>query len=304
MAAERTDGELLHRANYGARNLFGLAILLTVGALVGIAVLVFSDSDGESFLQFVGLGIAICSIVVGAWMLSVAARQGQTLPLSVMAAWVCAHVVVSVAGIAGLYMRTHQIPMGVVVHEVVPLLLAALLLSNRTDLLELKRRGLSDKVFGPEHPTRVRSLIGGFLLFLASAAIYAMTAIIASNPSFDHSVRHDFTQLIEVDEKDFTDATGSVAKSPSPKGFEDLNAKLSAIDDKARELSKRAKGTTEFTNIETYRQAVAKSQSALLMIHDFGLSKMSQARMAEGDALRAQSLSDFDKHKERSSELH
>ncbi|HEY4309285.1 MAG TPA: hypothetical protein VGN12_07515 [Pirellulales bacterium] len=145
----------------------GLAILATILAAFSLLAISFAKTgNGIWFL------LPLPLMALAYWLVAIAARRGNPLALNFVLGVLAIQFLVSLVGQVAAYLMTGRSIGSQLFLTVLPLLVIAVLARNRTDLIELRRRGLWEALFGAAKPSRNLCLIGGVLLIVSTFALY------------------------------------------------------------------------------------------------------------------------------------
>jgi hypothetical protein len=293
MGTPTTNETLIKRARYGGRNVTGLAILATLLAGFSALALGFAKSPGDVLTV-----LPVPVIAVAYWLLSVGARRGNPRALSIVLAVLGAQLLFSVAILVYIAFLSRSDASTSIISIIIPLLVFVFLARNRGDLLELRRRGLWEGIYGAARPSDRLCTIGGVLLAVGVIALYSFVILSTVHAIRNVRLRGEFQALIGTDEKAFLDAvaSGDPAKDKDVvahvlKTADELEAKTQAIAVQAKA------GSQMHTVAIKYAEAVSKWQAALKILEqEGGTDPRVQALFVEGDQLRQQAVAEFNKN--------
>ncbi|HEY2760316.1 MAG TPA: hypothetical protein VGI75_06225, partial [Pirellulales bacterium] len=235
-SSERTSEQLLKRAKYGGRNVTGLAILMTLAAVIGsLAALSFAGKDA------VWIALPLVALATSYWCLAIAARRGNQLAINIVIGFLAVQFVFSVLAQVVALIRTNGAEPLNILGIAIPLMVIIALSRNRTDLLELRNRGLWEFVFGTESPpTSKLCKIGGALMFVGFVSLYAELLIPAIQATKVAKLRKNFVNLVKVDDVDFLKSLDELHGSNDPEAFKNLLTKIDNLKQKAESVARDA----------------------------------------------------------------
>jgi hypothetical protein len=291
MAATVSDEKLLQRARYGGRNITALAILATLVAVFSFLAIPFAKT-GDLILFLL---IFPC-VAVAFWMLAIAARRGNALSLNFVLGVLTLQFLVSIVGEVVAYVVSGgKIPMQLV-FIIIPLLVIAVLARNRADLLELRRRGLWDSLFGAARRSKTLCVVGGLLLCASILVLYGDLLFQAVGTSRNVRLRKEFSDLVLVDEKSLLGTIQSINPSNAKQVLPGAQAKADQLEIKAQGIAKRSPaGSSVHTAATTYVKAVQKWRVGMTLLAGNGSEyERIKTLLVDGDQLRKKAVSQFD----------
>jgi hypothetical protein len=295
-AGNLTDEQLLKRAGNASRNLGVLGILATLGAILIWTVLLL----GKGATLFMSpVALAVTSLAVGYWILSVAARRGNPNSVGVVLVIMVLQllVVFVTAGIAAA--RTNTPLSSNLPGLISPILVLIALVSSRNVLLELQDRGLWEKAFASAKPSGTLCVVGAILVASGLALFDGGTAYVSVKVgqarAAEVSGATEFVQIIKHEEQDFMSTIGQALKSANAESLDTALAKLESLDIRVKTLQASAGQDSSMpTILQTYRNGVREWKNALLALKEPNPDRRrAQQMLALGDKLRAQAVSDF-----------
>jgi hypothetical protein len=290
MGAAISDELLKRRARYGGRNVTGLAILATILAAFSLLAISFAKTaDGIWFL------LPLPFMALAYWLVAIAARRGSPLALNFVLGVLAVQFLVSIVGQVAAYVVTGRSLSSQLFLTIIPLLVIAVLARNRTDLIELRRRGLWDELYGAAKPSRNLCLIGGALLVVSTFALYGGLLFAAIHAAENGRLRKEFSTMVLQDEKALLTAIQAADATRIKQVLPDLQAKANDLESKAQGIvSRSAAGTPIHSAATTYVNAVQKWREGFALIGDEAQQERMQKLFLEGDELRKQAVAQFD----------
>lgn len=296
-ALDPMDEKLLKRARNAARNLFVLASLASLGAIILISVAVFAKGLHE-FMAI--LAVTISLIAVGYWLLAVAANRGNPNAVGIvivaMVLQICLALIFS--GITAAQTNTpFQPPVGSLF---IPILVLVALANSRKVLLELKQRQLWQQVFGAAKPSGKLCVIGGTLLVMGFVSMNAGTSYLSWKVTQQRKVEiqhaNAFVELVQVDEKDLLSAVKVVYRDQNEGDIETALSKLSALEQHLGTLTTETPSTEQLHEILLkYDSALRQWKNGLLLLKDpKGDRDRAQKMFTLGDRFRAEACQEYD----------
>lgn len=289
-SSSRTDEDLIKRARYGGRNVTGLAILASIPALM---LLPWQFVAPDAGLLWAAITFAL--IAAAYWMLATVTRQGETLGLSIILCLMAIQLLLSLAGVLLAYARNNKTAGMELWIVIIPLLIVVALAGNRSDLVELHRRGLGESVFGPGRPPRMLTILGGVMLVGAQIAFFAALIIPGFNAARSKRETQEFVTMMNVNDK----ALMQIINDPNRRRDKQFWVLASEAADRLREQAKQVdakvpEGSKMKSITSTYLRGIDRWCTALSAAREQGqLSPQSAAAVDEGDELRARALDEF-----------
>jgi hypothetical protein len=286
----RTDEDLIKRARYGGRNVTALAILVSVPAVL---VLPFQFIFPDSGLLWATITLAL--IAAAYWMLATVTRQGETLGLSIILCLMGFQLLLAVAGLVLAHANNRKTTGMEIWWVIIPLLIVIALAGNRSDLLELHRRGLRESVFGPGRPPRILTVMGGVLLVGAQIALFAALLIPAISAARTARECHDFVTMINVHDKALMQIINGPDRASGMQIWGMASDAADQLREQARQVDAKAPEGSKLKSItSTYLRAIDRWCVAFSEARKQGqMSPESAAAVNEGDQLRQRALEEF-----------
>src|ERR1043165_9171383 len=128
-----SDSQLIKRARYGGRNLAGLAILVSFGAVC--TTLAMFAPAGDIIKWFAA---SISLMAAAYWALAVAARHGDPRAIAVVMAFLSIQLLINSVAFVFAFLRSSGSININILWLIIPIAIIAALYRNRADLLELK----------------------------------------------------------------------------------------------------------------------------------------------------------------------
>jgi len=290
---------LLKRAGHAARNLFVLAALASVVALI-VIVLALSIKDAQK--PMAPMAFSIVLIASAYWILAVAARRGNPVAPGIVIVLMIAQFVLGLAVssvIAALNKTSFQFNPG---GFIVPVLVILALSSSRNVLLELRKRGLWEQAFPSAKPSANLCLVGGIILGLGFLCLNAGMVYVGSRVSQEQQSEHQqaeaFVQLVKQDETKFMD---SMQKLSARHGDAELNEAMANLATLEQNFTALQKNTSTSHGplpqiLDTYGNAVRQWKNGLTLLKEPHPDNDRALQMLKlGDKFRADAGKEFDR---------
>jgi hypothetical protein len=294
-SSSRTDESLIKRAKYGGRNIRALAILLSFIAALGLLALLFLPVSMKPGFGFELFYVLFLVIVAAFWMLSIMARQGDTLALSIFLWWYGICLILNVAGVLISYVTERDVSWFGWLAVALQLLIVVVLARNRSDLLELQRRGLSESVFGPGRPPRHLTVLGGTVLIGAQIAIVATILAPIIHAAQTANEIGDFLAMLNVEERALQQAMGNPTRPDDKQFWASVLDAAERLREKAQQVEEQASARSSIKRIATtYRRAAERWQMGAEDAHAAGrMTRQARAAFREGDDFREEAYAEF-----------
>jgi len=293
-----SDEKLVKRATHAGRNLAILAILVSIVAIGATLFAVWAKN-----VSFLMMGMPILSfifIATGYWLLAVAAKRGNPNAVGtviVLMGLQLTFVFIShILAAAGSGEDRPLIP-----GLVIPLLVIIALANSRNVLLDLRKRGLWNQIFGDAKPSARLFVSGSVLLVVGFIGINGsqiyMGGQVRQVQQIEMQQAQRFLEMIETEELAFMEAMGALSGTYGVKDVEDILAKVTALEHKVMTIEASIDGTHSLGSIvRTYGNAVRLWKNAIILLNDSQPDlKRVQQMLEMGDKLRLQSFHDFDR---------
>jgi hypothetical protein len=294
---DAADQQLLKRAHYGGRNLFVLASLASVGALVLICVAIFAK-EIHGIMAVMAATITI--IAAGYWLLAIAARRGNPNAVGIvivaMVLQICLSLIAS--GVTAAQSNApFQPPVGGLI---IPILVLVALASSRKVLLQLQERQLWHQVFGTSKPSGTLCKVGGALIVIGFISMNAGTSYlgwkIGQNQKVEIQHAKAFIQLLHEDEKEFLSAMKLVYADRNESNIETALTRFSTLEQQLETLTKETPNTEKLSDVlGKYGSGLRQWKNGLLLLKEPNADLKRAQKMFElGDRLRAEACEEFD----------
>jgi hypothetical protein len=300
-----TDEKLLKRAGHAGTNLFVLACLATLGALLMLALgitVVGKGNDGPGpVLMMVSMGMAIGLVAISYWFLAVAARRGNpnAVGVVIIAMGVQIALTLIASGVGAARNNSEFRPN--VASLFIPIVILVALTSSRKVLLELQERGLWIQAFGQAKPSRQLCVVGAVVLSMGLLSLNAVSVYTVEKIQQRHTVelRHAraFVAMIQNDERDFFAAMHGLSGSHGQSDVEPALAKLNALEQNLESIIKdTAPAEPMLPILNSYASAVRQWKNGLQLLVSITPDPDRAQKMLElGDKLRGEATREFDR---------
>jgi hypothetical protein len=289
-SSRRTDEDLIKRARYGGRNVTALAILVSIFAVLMLPALYFAPEAG---LEWAALTFGL--VAAAYWMLAVVTRQGETLGLTIILWLMGIQLLLSVAGLMLTY-ANHGKTTGMEIWGVIiPLLIFVALAGNRSDLLELHRRGLGESLYGPGRPPRSLAVMGGVVLIGGQIALLAALLVPAVNAARTAKETSDFRSMLAVEDQALLQIISNQDQPADRRLWGKALDATELLRVKAQQVEAQATEGTRIKPIAVkYLQAVERVRTGLGDALTAGqMTPQAGALIQEGFNLRDEAVADY-----------
>jgi hypothetical protein len=294
-----SNEKLIKRARHAGTNLWTLAVLASLAAIGFIAG---SLSEGLAGGELRIFGVMLALLAGGYWVLGTAARRGDQRSVGIVVVVLVLHICAVVAsGFLIASRRKGAAPfdgtsmLGAGVGFLVLLVLAR----NYRELVELRKRGLWDQIFGSCNPSGHLCVAGG-LMFVAGvlgiyvSSVYSVSRLRAREMEMQQA--QAFINMIRTEEQDFLAAMKGSGGPAEPVRVETALDALGRLEQKALLLQKdSSKNEALGAILSTYLGSTNEYKAALAMLQQPNPDiEQVRKKLLAGDDLRRDAGNRFD----------
>jgi hypothetical protein len=297
-----SDEQLLKRAGHAGRNLGALAAL---GTLLTVVLVVAAMVARDAWPQVLCLPAGACAIAAGYWVLMVAAKRGEPVSVTVALILTALHLAVGGVMVGLIASRNPELAGRNAAHLVVPIVVLLVLAASRKDLVEIRKRGLSEKAFPGAAPAGRLCVIGGVLLAFGVVGLNVGAVAFGVAQGQRQVARLQearvFIHIVEKEEKAFLQALKTFFDEENetalPAAYQEMNARLAALETRVETARKGVTDNQPLVRVlSSYAAAVAQWRKGVDALALAGADPAAvQKHFQNGDRIRAGAAKEFDR---------
>jgi hypothetical protein len=294
-----SDEQLLKRARHASTNLWALGVLAALPGIGLIALAAFDSSMSRDAWVF---GVAFWLVAGGYWVLGTAARRGDQRSVAIVVAVLVVHLCIFFISQGVIAMRRGDAAFsdgGGIVGAAIGFVVMLILARNYQELVELRKRGLWDQVFGACKPGGHLCIAGGVLFVLGFLCMYGevvhqASRLKAAQTRMTHA--QSFMNMIRTEEQELAAAMKDFGGVLDPAKVQTALDAVARLEQRALHLQKECSDDQIFAGILTtyisgtreYKDALTILQQASPDVQEF------QRKLKAGDDLRNDACVRFD----------
>jgi hypothetical protein len=301
---EFSEEKLLQQARNAKRNVAGLAVLMTLYSIITTYAMTLAPRGADAGI--INMQVTYIILSTGLWILYAAVRRGE--PRAVGTIIVCQLVVLAAVVLGYGAMAVLASPASTSTADLSPALLLGIvihlgiyigLMKNRLALIELRTRGLSDRVFPGAKSGKRLCTAGGVLLALG--CVILVTGVPAAGYLEGRSVAEDmrvartFIEIMEEDEQALMTSFKAIGGPDPASAYENSMAHIGQVEQKVATALEEAGDDDEMRLIlATYGNALKMWRAGLEEFMSKPEDRSEAFRLfEEGDRLRVEASGKF-----------